>query len=490
MYELIKSTPQWLICDFGLTEFMTIPRLEGLAYEYWQTSAALRTIGKGASISYARGDKWITFIEENRDQSKLIESYDQRIGKYNSASTLLGTWLMKQRDRNMGVLVAAHHNVTDKTSNQELNKTLGMPSNFVQNFSLSFTDILQFWNSHKFMATAFRQTHSIRLSVMLSTLWWMGNRAMITDGATEVLFNPYLNDEQKEAVITDAFNHLLSRGYTTMPNDEEIGLEFHARMKHFGTNLEQPAPENDEISRAIKWLTLTPDVQNRMSIWSSGPYLPIIPHGNAFVVDFVALPYITQNMFVRVRGNNSANKEKGKIFEEEFLMALKRSGLQLAFSGEIEDPNVKVRKLDAEIDASVRIGSTLYLLECYASERPLDFEIGKGTTIVTRCESLMVKVNQTLRVRQYLLEHPIGKNYDFSWATKIEAYVVSPFVEWIWSTSEDLWIKDVPRILAADECLQYLKTQETVYKKSSRKSHRKQIASRAPDHKKQKRPRQ
>jgi hypothetical protein len=58
---------------------------------------------------------------------------------------------------------------------------------------------------------------------------------------------------------------------------------------------------------------------------------------------------------------------------------------------------------------------------------------------------------------------PKGANYDFTWATEVQALVVSPLVEWIWTRNPEFWITDsIPRIASADEVISYL----------TRKSHR------------------
>jgi hypothetical protein len=110
------------------------------------------------------------------------------------------------------------------------------------------------------------------------------------------------------------------------------------------------------------------------------------------------------------------------------------------------------------VDAAIRISDTLYLFECVSIERPLDFEIGKISTINHRNEELDKKVEQALTLRNFVTANPAGHNYDFSWATEICVFVVSPFVEWIWSRSERLWHNDtVPRILSAEEALAYMR---------------------------------
>jgi hypothetical protein len=85
-------------------------------------------------------------------------------------------------------------------------------------------------------------------------------------------------------------------------------------------------------------------------------------------------------------------------------------------------------------------------------------EIGRLQTLARRQELLEQKVEQALTLREFVLEFPVGRNYDFAWASTVSAFVVSPFVEWIWERSDRLWHNPtMPRILQADEAITYLR---------------------------------
>jgi hypothetical protein len=70
---------------------------------------------------------------------------------------------------------------------------------------------------------------------------------------------------------------------------------------------------------------------------------------------------------------------------------------------------------------------------------------------------LTKKLEQALTLEAFVAKHPAGRNYDFGWAADMAAFVVSPFIEWIWSDSPKLWHSgNLPRILSADEVLSFL----------------------------------
>jgi hypothetical protein len=79
-------------------------------------------------------------------------------------------------------------------------------------------------------------------------------------------------------------------------------------------------------------------------------------------------------------------------------------------------------------------------------------------TFAVRQTRLDEKVTQVLSLVDFIEAEPKGGNYEFEDFEDIEAYVVSPFYEWIWERSDLLWVDERPRILAAAEALEYLQT--------------------------------
>jgi hypothetical protein len=168
------------------------------------------------------------------------------------------------------------------------------------------------------------------------------------------------------------------------------------------------------------------------------------------VIDLQAIPAILMTLFYRVQ---HAQTRRGFVFEEAFRAALVAEGFAIPVTGDIYEPNGEHR----EIDASVRIEDCLILFECVSIERPLDYEIGRIKTLAGRQKRLEKKVEQALTLREFVVRYPVGRNYDFGWATKVSTFVVSPFIEWIWDRSERLWHnRTTPRILQADEAITYL----------------------------------
>jgi hypothetical protein len=201
-------------------------------------------------------------------------------------------------------------------------------------------------------------------------------------------------------------------------------------------------------------LILSAESQEQIALWSGGRRFPLIPFGEVFVVDLQGIPSLLQTLFFRVQHDQTA---RGTVFEDAFRGALAAEGFVRAQAGEIVSACGEKR----EIDASVRLGQELYLFECRSIERPLDFELGRPRTLEARRRFLDSKVDQVLSLRDFITTNPSGRNYDFRWAKTISAFVVSPFVEWIWDRSDRLWhSREVPRILQADEAISFLHHRE------------------------------
>jgi hypothetical protein len=199
------------------------------------------------------------------------------------------------------------------------------------------------------------------------------------------------------------------------------------------------------------------DVQPaKISLWSGGPRFPVIPFGDKCnVIDLASLGPLLRTLFVFVRHDGT---RRGEAFEEAFRAALHLAAHDIVGVGKL----VAHSEDEREVDAAVRVNETLYLFECVSIERPLDFEIGKIRTIENRSAELNKKLVQALTLRDFVIVNPVGRTYDFAWAKEIVCFVVSPFVEWIWSRSDSLWHDaHLPRILSADEALEFLDSERS-----------------------------
>jgi hypothetical protein len=128
--------------------------------------------------------------------------------------------------------------------------------------------------------------------------------------------------------------------------------------------------------------------------------------------------------------------DSGTVFENLFRDSLVRRGYDVR-SGDLFSGDGKQR----EMDAGVQIGDCLYLFECVSVKR------------------LKVKLEQVEGLKEFIKRSPVGKNYDYSTVKRIEQFVVSPFVEWIWSCSPTLWSDlGFPRFVSPSEAFLILES--------------------------------
>jgi hypothetical protein len=110
--------------------------------------------------------------------------------------------------------------------------------------------------------------------------------------------------------------------------------------------------------------------------------------------------------------------------------AIKARKLDLCLQGPIKWQSGNPR----EVDAAVRIGDRLVLIECFSYEMPLDYEVGKPSVFAKRKAFILEKVDQARTLADRVAAEPKGTNFDVSWAKSIEWRVVSPFVEFTTQT--------------------------------------------------------
>jgi len=195
-----------------------------------------------------------------------------------------------------------------------------------------------------------------------------------------------------------------------------------------GLDVDRVEQVRRDLDRICADLTLVSSwKQDRISLLTRGPRFPLVPGGDAALLDAQGIHQLLRTLFVGVK--HSENK-RGISFESEMRAELERRNLKL-IQRRYEFPEGL-----REVDAAVRAGTTLWLIEAHSMERPLDFEIGKPSVVIQRSERLAGKLDQVASIRE------------------------TPFVEWIWTREERPWINsDVPRVLSASELMEMLTKQ-------------------------------
>ena len=448
----LHAAPQWVATDFGPADLVGVFANEGLAYEYWRVTALMRAIGKGAEITRSEDD-WIDY-KSNSDLGLLIKSYDFR-GRTHSGATLAGTWFGQLRSKGLGSWMLLPYYNIDRLGMEDGIYLPGVrlpTKNFFRpNFVMHAMDTAIFLDANSALAAPFRRQRGYGLESLLIALWGVANTVLVPARILHSESAELPDYVGPQGAFTSNMLNLMQRGYGTFRFGEGAAEEILYRAQFF----EAPfAPiDGEEIVACVRDLGLTAHKQRDISLWSGGPRYPIIPFGPVCsILDLVSIAPVLRTLFVHVRHDGTS---RGTAFEKEFRSALRDAGFPVERAGTLEAHDGQKR----EVDASVRLGARLYLFECVSIERPLDFEIGRIVTIDRRTSDLEAKLDQVLSLRAFILTKPDGRNYDFRWAEDLRAFVVSPFVEWVWSRSKRLWDGPRPRVVSAEEAIEFLRVE-------------------------------
>jgi len=451
LYLALRKTEQLVITSFIPADFIAVYAVEGLAYEYWRVTALMRSIGKGAKISSFSED-WIKF-QHDPALSQLIRYYDQNVC-HRFGVTLAGTWCrssdLDHADHLPSILVPFYNvqglGLEDGVSLPQF--PLPPKADFTPNFLLGNLDLGRFQKINGFLAGPFFKVYGFSLDTFFLCCWALANSTLMPARVATA------QADFEEAPIGDfspagmQILNLSQRGYSLFVFEGRMDEEVLNRAEAFGLG---KFLKQKEIPQCLSYLTVDKIKQKSISLWSNGPKYLVIPFGAHFtLVDVVSTPNILENLFVGVRHSGT---NRGYVFEEEFRDALRDMKVDLTRFGTVES----FLNTNREIDAAVRVGTKLILFECLSKEKPLDFEISRPITMRRRKVALYCKFKQALSLREFIVRNPVGKNYDFSWATQIEFFVVSPFTEWVWSRSPRFWYDEAtPRIMSADSALSLL----------------------------------
>ncbi|WP_027834794.1 hypothetical protein [Maritalea myrionectae] len=447
--KLLRREPIIVLREFGKKDFLSIYEVEGVAYQYWRITALLRAIGKGFSIQIDEQGDW-NYLP-NRELGKLVRSFDDRNQSLNTYSSLLGVWLDNKvltasskekvddpevtNSSELGTVFFPVYNLTKRDlAGSEFHGHI-LADGSVTNFIPYFFNVGRFLQFHNFMESAFTKKHGYNFKIFLSVLEALSTLSILPQKSLNI------GDENLlKSIKSNAFLQTLSRGYHVFAgSSEDLCRMLVKRIKI----LSQKDHSLEEIRKVVADLSLGGSHQSRISPWSGGPRATVIPAANTSIIDFVGIPNVLATLFVFMPDKIGSS---GTVFEKLFRDALKRRGFVVT-SG-----NLLSAAGDRELDAGVQIGDCLYVFECVSIERPLDFEIGNPKTINGRINRLTDKLEQVESLKHFIKKNPAGKNYDYSSVKRIEHFVVSPFVEWIWSHDEAMWADGgFPRFVTPDE---------------------------------------
>jgi hypothetical protein len=448
-YQVLRESGQIVMTDFRLSDLIDVFAIEGLCYEYWWASAAMRSIGKGSVV------KWNAELDSHRYKDigahpLSFELYDERNNENFGFRTRLGTWLDEanadEADAERGFKI----NFAQMKPNPEVgeyaawNSAIGRigRGHGATNFEIGTFSLAQFRAENAFMAEPFKLKHGIELDAVLFAVW----AAAFFGSYVGITMHHSTWAERRDRTMAN-FTNLMFRGYTMVNLDlDELAKEavwFAEQLQH-----EKILPV-EEVRKAVEFISLSQAAQKNIGLWSGGKRPILFPSMGKLMIDLAAIVPVLQTLFFGVRKASAG----GLSFENSVRNAIVARSLDLCLQGQLKWTSGTPR----EVDAAVRIGDRLVLIECFSYELPLDFEVGKPSVYDKRKEFILEKVYQAQSLAKRVESEPKGTNFDVSWAKSIEWRVVSPFVEFVWRIDEPLYDEaGLPRVLQVQELLGYL----------------------------------
>lgn len=443
-----------VIRDFTVRDIERIYGVEGISYQYWRITALMRALGKGARIRITKIGDW-DYVPGSISPN-LIASFDARASAPGGFSSLSGLWVPFEHvaddagDRlNLNRLPVPEYNINKYVFKEGIDfPSFSFPPNFRPNFITKSLNVNSFLESHAVMAEPFFKANDFSLENFIVVISALSSLVAIP---SRVLSH---NDEDLRGLdLSNSSLHYIRRGYGIISAKY---TELEDIIRNRIDNLGLSAPDDSQLKSIIKRVVLTEESKLKIGVWSGGPRPLIIPGVDYHLFDPVGLTRLLRTLFAFMKHDDT---KRGYAFEDIFRVALANLGFDV-ISGVKENQYGGKR----EIDAAVKLNGKLYLFECFSMEKPLDFEIGNPKTFMYRNGKFLEKFLQVESARDFFLEHKVGKNYDFSDCDDIQHVVVSPFIEWIWSSESRFWItKSIPRILNPNECFRLLGCKEDLH---------------------------
>jgi hypothetical protein len=434
---LEESPKQMVLTNFSSIDMLEIYNIEKLAYEMWRSTAALRIIGKGASVVVTDSEPF--FFDNRSDELRnLIQLFDSR-HLWNENSSLTGiSFANLSSPSSDGMILLPTYNLGHIFSNEfgELFEkvfgfTIKMPVVF--NFIWLPINIRDYRKAHHPFSQGFFDLHKVDLDSVLLVIAALANSAfveMITYSSSSVFRywqRAYEGPISKENVVNRIFDSILSAARILDIPEDNI--------------------DRNRILGAIRFLALTDFKRNSIDLDYPGPHMIFIPYNdNSWFIDYAWIHRLLYNLFLGVYLDDQ--KFKGDTLEK--VVNFQKSILPTK-------PCKHINGQKKQIDASFAVGSRLVILECKAIGKSIAFDKGDANAIEYRVDKFNKALKEVDEKASWLASHPQGTNYDIRNYNEILPIVISPFIEYTPSLNKFYWLNtDIPRVITPIELKLYL----------------------------------
>lgn len=430
--ERVKSgPPQQVLIGFGLNNLVQLYRCEKLAYELWRCGSTLRLMGKGAGLVVNHFHRECFYDNRSNELDRLVVSYDSRESPAVASAT--GT-VFTHTNSDTSRIFVARYNLTRSpaTRYNEIfaHHAVKFSSDFFFNFDWVPFDLGGFLESHAIFSKPFKKKHGFGYEDVLLVAGCIS--FAVAGNWIESLSHMY-SAFQRGCVSSTPWSVIRSKIFEFLPS---IAEELHL-----------PVPSDDEIDRAIGYLTLTEEKRAQISLLTGGPNYLFLPTGDdRAIIDFAWLADNLHYLFFGLPLGKA--HAKGVLLEK--LVTSAGSSL----------PNAECRGLDhqaRQVDGAFGRGRVLVIAECKSTARSIAVDRGDRAALEFRRQKFEKALCEVDDKARWLAGHPFGANYDVRSYGMILPVVVTPFPEFIPSLELRYWINSaIPRVLTPHELQELL----------------------------------
>ncbi|MDI6814381.1 MAG: hypothetical protein QMD10_12745, partial [Desulfitobacteriaceae bacterium] len=210
--------------------------------------------------------------------------------------------------------------------------------------------------------------------------------------------------------------------------------------------------DKQEVRMILDSLALHPQNQHVVSLATRGPRFLIFPGvDRGIVLDYAAVLPILLSKCHFIKADF---RPKGTLFERWLDRKLGSKGIVPWKRGELKGNDGTSR----EVDYSLIVNNILILIEARCVSKSFDFELGDLRALEFRKDKLVQALSDVDEKARWLSARRQGANYKVPDVVQfIVPLVISPFVEYIWTTSKNVWLTpEIPRVCTTDELGQLL----------------------------------
>jgi hypothetical protein len=435
MFERGRFEAQICVKEFSLDHFIELLSLERLCCEYTSILAGFRRACKGGKLIIEDIESY--YVQNDEEDDELINTFDDRNEKDREGATSLGVPSLNLKDNKEDLkCLLPIYNIELTTWKEypihrffqiELADEEQAP-NFLMAGPFNLTEYLA---RNSFLADDFHEHFGFKIELLVLFIYYLSNNALSSARGDagrfiQLVQRAYVHYQACSQLISDSVNFINHRD---------------------GMLLGEIKTNETEINKIIDLLELRSDSVGGISLSSRGPRKAFIrTFDNALLFDYAALPNILMTVTHILR---EESKRKGQVFEDYVASRVGK--------GELLWGKQKIVKADdgteREIDLAYVIKHVLIVCELKCVNRSFAFEKGEKTALEFRQSKMIDALKQADEKVAWLSERPKGTNYTLPEGVKlILPVVVSPFIEYIWSRNEYLWITDeIPRVCSTSE---------------------------------------